>query len=291
MRNSASPRSHSAFTLVELLVVIAVIAVLVGMLIPALSQAREAGYKVQCLSNMRQIGLGLNSYAAAYKNHIPGNAHNADQIDAARGPYTDVGPGTEHYAWESADTIRHDNGANFTLNGQGLLLSTEHLPNTKAGIRLLWCPAEKRSTYNALGNGINGVAYYWDSAMGFPGLQANPFSKVGSIGRTAGGYAYRSLGAVNGSISGVRVKQSNWNIETMPRKAALIDICTGTQTGPVVRFTHGSPAQYTGLNRLFFDGSANWMSDTGALWRTYLPTGSTTVRSNTYQSAWAVYDR
>ncbi len=280
------PKKHPrAFTLVELLVIIAVVGVLVAMLLPALTQARESAYKVQCLSNLRQIGLGITSYANAYKNAIPPNAHNPDS-SSARGPYIDVGPGTDHYAWESSENLRHDVGTNFTLNGQGLLLSTEHLPYTKTGIKLFWCPAEKRATYASLGNGINGVAYYWDTY-----LQKNPFSKVPSgIGRTAGTYAYRSLGSVNGAINGVSFRQSMWKIDNMTRKAALVDACSGTQTGPVVRFTHGSPNQYTGLNRLTFDGAADWLPDPSAAWRAYLPSGST-VRGNTYQNAWNLYDR
>jgi prepilin-type N-terminal cleavage/methylation domain-containing protein/prepilin-type processing-associated H-X9-DG protein len=52
-----------AFTLVELLVVIAIIAVLIAILLPALSAAREQANSAKCLSNLRQIGQGMNMYA------------------------------------------------------------------------------------------------------------------------------------------------------------------------------------------------------------------------------------
>ncbi len=63
-------RLRRGFTLIELLVVIAVIAILVAILLPALKGARESAKSVICLSNMRQIGAGLVSYAGDYKGQI-----------------------------------------------------------------------------------------------------------------------------------------------------------------------------------------------------------------------------
>jgi len=93
VRQTAAPVGRSAgFALVELLVVMAIIGTLAGLILPAISQARETARKTQCVNNLKQMTLGVCAYESARRVFPPG----VDAIPAGDAlPY-----GTQH-AWSS----------------------------------------------------------------------------------------------------------------------------------------------------------------------------------------------
>lgn len=113
---------RQGFTLVELLVVIGVVALLIGMLLPALTRAREAANRTACLSNLRQVYTAFNLYAMDNRDQVPLGFRTASKQFNSMAFSTTGGN-----FWVLFGVLTHNN--------------TIHDP------RILFCPAENNSKF------------------------------------------------------------------------------------------------------------------------------------------------
>ena len=120
-------RRHRGFTLIELLVVISAIALLLGILTPALNMARQKARSVSCLSRMRQIGMASVMYVQDNNGHFARSSHSAASVGCLRWgpafmPYLGYGDykGSKTPAWEAASQKFYrcpsDRRKNFTYS-------------------------------------------------------------------------------------------------------------------------------------------------------------------------------
>jgi prepilin-type N-terminal cleavage/methylation domain-containing protein len=131
-RPSVPARSSHGFTLIELLVVIAIIAILAGMLLPALGKAKAKAQGVECLGNLRQLGLSWNMYAQDNADQMPPN-----QLNGHTDPRRTWVMGWMDYARPVAD------------NTNRLNLERSHLWPYHQSFGVWHCPADRSVSRHA----------------------------------------------------------------------------------------------------------------------------------------------
>jgi prepilin-type N-terminal cleavage/methylation domain-containing protein/prepilin-type processing-associated H-X9-DG protein len=140
MRQSAatifkrSPQRAAGFTLIELMVVIAVIGILAALLIPAVQAAREASRRTQCRNNLHQIGVALQNYHDASRCFPPGYVSAFD----SQGNDTGMGWGWGAILLPYVEQAALDRSANFSLP----IESAPNAPARESLLNLFVCPSD-----------------------------------------------------------------------------------------------------------------------------------------------------
>jgi prepilin-type N-terminal cleavage/methylation domain-containing protein/prepilin-type processing-associated H-X9-DG protein len=129
-------RRRRGFTLIELLVVIAIIAVLIALLLPAVQAAREAARRIQCVNNLKQMGLALQNYHDAIGSLPMGYASRNKFVDGA----TDTAAG---WGWGAMILPQMEqssafNAANFGLNVE----APQNVTVIRMNVNAYLCPSD-----------------------------------------------------------------------------------------------------------------------------------------------------
>lgn len=153
MRFSASHFSLSSrvkirfFTLIELLIVVAIIAILAGMLLPALNKAREMAYKISCVNSMSSLGKAYIMYTGDYNSMVPFYMKKGDTKKSWQGGSPDSGLLAEYL---NLNEVGIRIGARAHLNGQ------DYQPIVRSKIS---CPCLDRYEWENVIMGSDGYGY------------------------------------------------------------------------------------------------------------------------------------
>ena len=182
--SSGRGAQRAAFTLVELLVVIAIIGILVGLLLPAVQAAREAARRMQCQNNLKQIALGLHNYASAYKK-FPSRA--VWGMDVGTQPFIPY-----HHTWMTALLPFIEQGNLYNQIDHGLPAWGQ--PHTAVTVPTFRCPSDagistdtSESHNLAVTNYVGCEGYDWHFERILPAARLNTWGYPTLVGKNIGG--------------------------------------------------------------------------------------------------------
>ncbi len=219
-------RAAPAFTLVELLVVIGIIALLISILLPSLIKAREQAVRVQCASNIRQWGSGLQSYSNANKGWLPYNG----------GVIPGVTVGGKDMSWNSS--VMQDFFAAYLTANQAV--------GDRQKDNVLYCPSQDwhRSAANDP-SGTGGLIGYFYLPYREPN-SANPGNSMN----------YAPAGFADGK-SWVEKRKFSGQHKAAPIVTDMLQF-NGSNNSWAAYTSHIKRAKPSGGNFLFEDGHVTW---------------------------------
>src|SRR5262245_57958571 len=202
MRNH---RRRAAFTLIELLVVIAIIAVLIALLLPAVQAAREAARRIQCVNNLKQIGLALHNYESTnnvfppgrINTYVTGNGH-------CWGAYSQLLPFFEQQSIF--------NTMNFSMNPDPDYTTSSAVVNRTAAVVIVntfLCPSDGGPPMVQVGGGMySGHNYLLNVGSGYSVVQNPPATMTTPNGILFENSAVRLAEITDGTSNSVVISES-----------------------------------------------------------------------------------
>lgn len=231
-RRIDTPRAHArGFTLSELLVAIAIIAILLGLMLPSLAGAREAARQTACQSNQRQLALAWTLYAQAYRDYAMPLANDR----RAQGPAYWWGAVNTSSTFAVAPTITHADG-----------FLAPFLDASLSARSVFECPSQPWGTYRAQPTGFRPEQP--TSTYGYNGYYLSP-SMTPGWSASIGGQPWKRLSDID-RASDLFVFGDTLLAGSPPRNNALLDppeLWSGGQWSvnpfPTTAFRHGGARQ------------------------------------------------